>query len=218
MKAAPLTGRGSKRRNAALVLSMSVSMALGCASASENPSAGPAGECATCHLHEYRATRHPLHVGTKPTTCGICHGTEAWHPSTVQHPWPLTGAHATATCFYCHEGSPPVFRGTAKECVGCHRKDYDTSPFPGHSRFPTTCADCHSTAAWKPAARPPPETASAPAQPIQKPAELDTARRSQSPRSRVPSPATTAPRPTPTSYPAKLPDSVTGASRRSHGR
>jgi hypothetical protein len=35
--------------------------------------------------------------------------------------------------------------------VGCHQADFDASPFPGHSEFPTTCADCHTTSGWVPA-------------------------------------------------------------------
>ena len=67
------------------------------------------------------------------------------------HEWPLEGAHATTTCASCHTGNPPVYDGTVTECVGCHQEDYDTSPFPGHSDFATTCQDCHTTVAWRPA-------------------------------------------------------------------
>ena len=71
--------------------------------------------------------------------------------STFDHPWPLEGAHAQAACASCHLGNPPVYAGTPTSCVGCHRSDYDLSPYPGHSNFPTTCADCHTTSAWTPA-------------------------------------------------------------------
>ena len=110
--------------------------------------------CASCHMPEYLRARHPVHVDQRPTTCGVCHTETSWRPSVINHPWPLTGAHAHVTCFDCHIGKPPVFEGTSDACVECHRTDFDRSTFPGHSRFPTTCADCHSTNAWTPAREP----------------------------------------------------------------
>ena len=105
--------------------------------------------CSGCHLPEYRSA--PDHVGKKPTTCAVCHATTTWDPAPVDHGfWPLTGAHVKTACFACHVGEPPVFEGTAKDCVGCHRKDYERAP--DHvGRRPTTCEQCHTTDAWKPA-------------------------------------------------------------------
>lgn len=107
-------------------------------------------ECSGCHMDDYDATASPSHVGY-PTDCAACHTDAGWVPSTFTHGWALTGAHASTPCASCHGGSPPVYRGTPRECVGCHRADYDASPYPGHSGFPTSCADCHSTTSWRPA-------------------------------------------------------------------
>jgi hypothetical protein len=110
-------------------------------------------DCYGCHFEDYRAVSHPPHVGVRPTTCAVCHLERAWKPSVLQHPWPLTGAHRDTDCFSCHVGSPPKFEGTAEACVACHREDYDKSEYPGHDEFPLTCADCHTTRAFRPAQR-----------------------------------------------------------------
>ncbi len=137
------------------------------ARASGHPRLEPstAAACADCHMSDYRGARH--HVGEKPTTCGVCHAQSGWHPTHLDHDFALTGAHATAKCFACHTGSPARFHGTPRECYGCHRADYEKAP--RHvDRFPTTCEECHTTDAWKPAhdhrppePPPPPATATA---------------------------------------------------------
>ncbi|MFI5308647.1 MAG: hypothetical protein ACHQ53_14905 [Polyangiales bacterium] len=111
-------------------------------------------DCARCHMPEYVNAKKPVHVGARPTACAVCHTQSSWSPSVFEHPWPLTGAHARARCASCHVGQPPVYAGTSKLCVDCHRKDFESSEFPGHARFASTCADCHSTSAWTPARRP----------------------------------------------------------------
>jgi len=113
---------------------------------------GTPRECVGCHQADYDRSPAPGHQAF-PTTCEGCHSTEHWVPalSTLDHPWPLEGAHAQATCLGCHVGDPPVYQGTPKVCVACHRADYDGSPFPGHETFPTTCQDCHTNDAWTPA-------------------------------------------------------------------
>jgi hypothetical protein len=167
-------------------------------------------------MQDYQSVRNPVHVGQKPTTCGICHAQNAWRPSRIDHPWPLTGAHAGGNCSYCHHDDPPLFRGTKKECIDCHRADYEQAR--NHSRNPTTCGSCHTTAAWTPslvdaailapplepdeadASTPEPEVDAAPATP--------TTRKPKSNRNAPPSPA---PDPTPKTPPV---DPTTGASRR----
>jgi len=108
--------------------------------------------CVGCHQADYDNSPAPGHDAF-PTTCQDCHSTEQWVPalSTLDHPWPLEGAHAQAACQSCHIGNPPVYQGTPTLCVVCHQADYDSSPYPGHSDFPTTCEGCHTTAAWTPA-------------------------------------------------------------------
>ncbi|MEZ4226119.1 MAG: cytochrome c3 family protein [Polyangiaceae bacterium] len=108
-------------------------------------------DCAHCHIEEYKQATNPIHVGAMPTTCGDCHSEKAWHPSNFHHGFPLGGAHLTAKCNDCHTGDPPVYEGTPTVCYGCHKSDYENSPYPGHQTYPTTCQDCHSTIAWKPA-------------------------------------------------------------------
>jgi hypothetical protein len=93
-------------------------------------------------MPEYQNAKLPVHVDVKPTKCAVCHVQEAWHPSAVHHEFsPLTGAHQKAECNYCHgKGATAVFKGTAKDCIVCHRPEYDSSKFPGHATFPTKCA------------------------------------------------------------------------------
>jgi len=108
--------------------------------------------CVGCHQPDYDNSAAPGHDAF-PTTCQDCHSTEQWVPalSTLDHPWPLEGAHAQASCLGCHVGNPPVYKGTPTVCVGCHQADYENSAFPGHAGFPTTCQDCHSNDQWVPA-------------------------------------------------------------------
>lgn len=142
-------------------------LATGCSDSSGVAESAASG-CDSCHMTDFRAA--PKHVGQKPTKCAVCHESYAWHPQRVDHPfYALDGAHAKAACFDCHTGNPPLFGGTPKECVGCHRADFDRSRFPGHSSFPLTCEKCHSVSGWKPTlpsfVLPSPEHATAPAPP-----------------------------------------------------
>lgn len=108
--------------------------------------------CVSCHQADYDRSPYPGHADFA-VTCQDCHGQDAWRPAagTADHSvFPLDGAHAWVECVGCH-GDPPVYGGQPHECVGCHRDDYDRSPYPGHSAFATTCADCHTTSAWRPA-------------------------------------------------------------------
>ncbi len=171
-------------------------------------------ECAGCHMAEFRAARD--HEGKKPTTCGVCHALDHWHPQRVDHSfWPLTGAHVKAECSYCHHGDPPVYHGNPKECVDCHRQDFDDAKH--HQRFSTACQDCHGTAAWKPTLpgvdagsrvndeKEEPD-AEAPAPP--------TSAASSTPKP-PPRPPPPRPRPKPSTTPTSTPpDTVTGGSRR----
>lgn len=182
------------------------------------------GDCSSCHMPEYEGVREPVHVGAKPTTCAVCHTQEAWRPVAIHHEWwPLTGAHLgipSPQCSWCHKGTPVVFKGTPKACVGCHREDYDASTFPEHQTFPTTCGECHTTAAgWKPAKHPPPK----PVAPVVTAPPLGTTapKGTTPPRTTPPSkaPATPPARPaplstTPPAPTARPPDVITRPSRR----
>ena len=108
--------------------------------------------CVGCHQDDYDRSPEAGHDAF-PTTCQDCHSTEQWVPalSTLDHPWPLEGAHGQATCLGCHVGNPPVYKGTPTDCLGCHQGDYVNSAFEGHDAFPTTCLDCHTNDQWIPA-------------------------------------------------------------------
>jgi hypothetical protein len=116
-------------------------------------------ECVGCHLRDFQETQDPDHerLGFS-TECEQCHAaaSSAWRGGTFSgsfaHPasFPLRGAHVAVPCSSCHATG---FAGTPRECVACHRDDYDRTTNPNHraSRFPTTCANCHVETAWTPA-------------------------------------------------------------------
>jgi hypothetical protein len=115
---------------------------------------GLASDCASCHADDYSNTSDPNHaLAAFGTSCNECHSTADWqtdfnHNSTG---FPLTGAHVGPSCAQCHTGGP--FAQTSDECVSCHTTDYDNAQEPAHAgQYPTTCADCHNTAAWDQAA------------------------------------------------------------------
>jgi hypothetical protein len=56
----------------------------------------------------------------------------------------LVGVHATQACTACHRNN--VYKGTPRDCYGCHRTAYDRTTSPNHAGagFPTTCDSCHS--------------------------------------------------------------------------
>lgn len=108
-------------------------------------------ECASCHRDDYERTRDPNHVaGGFPLTCQTCHGSTSWEPASFDHAlsgFPLTGAHASVACADCHSSG---YSGTPRDCVSCHRADYQATRDPNHAAagFPTTCQSCHSTRSW----------------------------------------------------------------------
>jgi hypothetical protein len=136
----------------AVALSLVLSAAL--AACSQAPKdAAPASKttdfaaCAECHMPDYARAKH--HAGERPTTCGVCHEQDRWHPrKVVNHPWPLTGKHATTKCDGCHVDGPNA-HAIDKACVACHAPEFERAPeHVGH--FPVTCEQCHTTEAWKP--------------------------------------------------------------------
>ncbi len=117
-------------------------------------------ECVGCHKQDYDGTTNPVHVGNISMQCNACHTEDGWKPAKdIDHDkvFPLVDAHATVACASCHKQG---YRNgdTPNTCVGCHQADYDRSPYPGHDTFPTTCQDCHTTKAWKPASGSHPES------------------------------------------------------------
>jgi Outer membrane cytochrome MtrC/MtrF-like, domains II/IV len=115
---------------------------------------GTPTDCVACHRQDYQGTTSPNHAAAGfPTSCQSCHSTNAWRPaSNIDHNrtrFPLTGAHQGVSCERCHTGGR--FAGTPRDCVSCHRQDYDRAQNPCHSGFPTQCEQCHSTSRWRPA-------------------------------------------------------------------
>ncbi len=107
-------------------------------------------ECVDCHADAAREVVAPSHEEFS-TTCLDCHTTEAWTPATLEHEWPLEGAHADAECGSCHVGDPPVYEGTPETCVGCHEGELAEVVEPSHEEFSTDCQDCHTVEAFRPA-------------------------------------------------------------------
>ena len=111
-------------------------------------------DCGTCHARTFEQTTNPSHVAAGfSRRCEDCHRLTAmdWRTSAFNHAtFPLRGAHTRLLCAQCHGSG---FRGTARECVGCHRADYDRTTDPNHvrSRYPLQCDSCHQESAWRPA-------------------------------------------------------------------
>jgi hypothetical protein len=133
-------------------LLFSIAFSAGCRNKTTLPESSASQRCASCHLAEFESVKRPPHAGVRPTTCATCHLDTSWKPYRLAHAWPLQGAHAKAACFGCHRGEPRQFEGTDPACVACHRADDDKAnrELTWHAKFPTICATCHTTVAWKP--------------------------------------------------------------------
>jgi len=112
-------------------------------------------ECGGCHLETYAETRDPNHDALGfGRQCEECHLTFArsWRETTFQHPatFPLRGAHRVAVCTDCHASG---FSGAPRECVACHRTDYDGASNPNHAALGLSlqCESCHRDTGWQPA-------------------------------------------------------------------
>jgi hypothetical protein len=108
-------------------------------------------QCISCHQKDYNATKSPNHAAAGfPMTCDRCHrpsesswrtmGGEGFNHASV---YPLVGTHATLACQSCHKSN--VYRGTPRDCIGCHQADYTRTQNPNHAAagFPTACETCH---------------------------------------------------------------------------
>jgi hypothetical protein len=113
-------------------------------------------DCAACHLSDFQTAPDPNHVQAGfSRRCTDCHGVSAQRWSDVSSfphtaTFPLTGAHATISCRACHTTQ---FAGTPRDCIACHRVDYDRARNPDHrsAGFPVSCQECHTTRGWTPA-------------------------------------------------------------------
>jgi hypothetical protein len=109
---------------------------------------GTSRDCVGCHRPLYDRTTAPNHAAAGfPTTCENCHRPTdvSWQGNGFNHSsvFALVGRHAQTACASCHVNN--VFRGTARDCVGCHRTSYERTTAPSHAAagFPTTCDNCH---------------------------------------------------------------------------
>ncbi len=109
---------------------------------------GTPRDCVGCHQENYNRTQNPNHAGAGfSTTCETCHrpSDPSWSTGGFNHNsvFALVGTHATQTCATCHRNG--VFKGTARECVGCHIDKYNRTQNPNHvaAGFPTSCETCH---------------------------------------------------------------------------
>ena len=102
---------------------------------------GTPSNCYACHASK------DAHSGTLGQSCGTCHTTNVWKPSTFDHgssAFKLTGAHSSAACTRCHANNSS-YKGTPSNCYACHASKDAHSGTLGQS-----CSTCHSTSAWKP--------------------------------------------------------------------
>ena len=115
--------------------------------------------CTACHVDphngEFNARMAQKRADGTPLGCEACHSVRSWtdirefdHSKTA---FPLLGAHRAVACGDCHKAAVGtkqiVFKGTAKECEGCH-VDPHGGQFTHNKK--TVCADCHDSTRWKP--------------------------------------------------------------------
>jgi hypothetical protein len=104
----------------------------------DNVYQGTPGDCVACHRAD------DAHEGRLGEDCAACHTPEDWAQATFDHAqtaFPLTGGHVEVACQDCHADN--VYRGTAGDCVACHRGD------DAHEgRLGEDCAACHTPEDW----------------------------------------------------------------------
>ena len=110
-------------------------------------------QCLSCHQSEYNSA--PNHVVQSfPTNCEMCHNFNVWTETSFDHAntnFPLTGAHQSVDCSFCHESG---YTGTSTVCFDCHQSVYQQTTNPDHVAIavPTDCETCHTTNPnWQPA-------------------------------------------------------------------
>ena len=104
---------------------------------------GTPTNCNSCHAGQ---NAHGGQFGG--TSCGSCHTTSGWLPSTFNHnmsTFKLTGLHIQVNCLGCHLNG--VFKGTTTSCNSCHAGPNSHSG----QFFSANCSTCHTTSGWLPA-------------------------------------------------------------------
>jgi hypothetical protein len=110
--------------------------------------AGNMQSCYSCHRPAFERSINPNHVAAGfPTQCDTCHraSEQTWRQGRFDHAsvFLLQGVHAQQLCSNCHKNS--VYKGTSRDCVGCHLPEFQKSASPNHAAagFPTQCDTCH---------------------------------------------------------------------------
>jgi hypothetical protein len=101
-------------------------------------SAAP-GSCLACHRKD------DTHRGKLGPDCASCHTESDWKRVRFDHGktrFPLTGLHVQVKCEGCHRTAD--FKGTPRECSGCHTKD-DIHK----GQLGPRCESCHTDRGWK---------------------------------------------------------------------
>lgn len=152
------TGSGRFNHNAVFTLSGAHATASCTACHRNNVYKGTPRDCVGCHLADYNRTQNPNHASAGfPTTCETCHrasdpafgggGAGGFSHNAI---FALVGVHASQACAACHRNN--VYKGTPRDCIGCHQADYSRTQSPNHAAagFSTTCDSCHrpTDAAW----------------------------------------------------------------------
>lgn len=114
-------------------------------------------DCNACHVGPVSGAKLPkdcfgchraddVHHGTMGKECASCHAETGWKDKVrFDHDmtrFPLVGLHASVACEECHVSQ--AYRGTARDCVTCHKTD-DVH----HGHLGKQCESCHNPNGWK---------------------------------------------------------------------
>ena len=115
---------------------------------------GLPNDCFFCHQKDFTNAKTPNHLTAQFShDCLLCHRMNSWQPSFFDHNktnFSLVGIHASLECSSCHTNGR--FKGMARDCYGCHQKDYASTIAPNHAaaQFDHNCSTCHSSNGWSP--------------------------------------------------------------------
>jgi len=147
---ARLDGGGGFDHNSFFVLS-GAHRTLDCSACHRDGFGNTPTDCYSCHRGDYESTTDPNHAAAGiSTNCENCHGSGSWEGAVLDHDrfFALTGQHRGLDCQDCHANG---FAGTPRDCVACHRDDYNSTTDPNHAAagFSTDCESCHNTSGWE---------------------------------------------------------------------
>ena len=114
---------------------------------------GTPTDCEACHWYRKQDDPYRLQLGIH---CEECHTPVNWKilkPNSWNHEQEtglrLAGIHQTLDCYRCHQER--VFYGQGRDCIDCHRGDYERAVEPNHvlGQFQTDCRLCHNMLTWE---------------------------------------------------------------------